>query len=42
MDISYVPMVMPSMFVVTRWESKFKVLWSLFQTKDIVVAMCAW
>ena len=34
-------MVMPSMFVVTRWQSKFKMLWSLFQNKDIVVAMCA-
>jgi hypothetical protein len=34
-------MVMPSLFVITRWQSKFKMLWSLFQNKQIVDAMCA-
>ena len=34
-------MVMPSMFVKTRWQSKFKMLWSICQNKAIVRAMCA-
>jgi hypothetical protein len=34
-------MVMPSMFVMTRWQSKFKMLWSLFQNKGIVRSMSA-
>ena len=34
-------MVMPSMFVITRWQSKYKMLSSLFQNKPNIVAMCA-
>ena len=34
-------MVMPSMFVITRWLSKYKMLSSLFQNKPSIVAMCA-
>jgi hypothetical protein len=33
-------MVMPSMFVITRWQSKYKMLSSLFQNKPNIVAMC--
>jgi hypothetical protein len=34
-------MVMPSLFVITRWQSKYKMLSSLFQNKPNIVAMCA-
>jgi len=36
-----IPMVMPSLFVVTRWQSKHKMLETLLANKQIVIAMCA-
>jgi len=35
-----VPMIVPSLFVITRWQSKYKMIWSLLQNKDIVIALC--
>lgn len=33
-------MIMPSLYVITRWQSKFKTMWTLLQNLDIVRAMC--
>ena len=33
-------MTMPSLYVITRWQSKYKMIWTLLQNKDIVRYMC--
>jgi hypothetical protein len=33
-------MIMPSLFVLTRWQSKFKMIETLLHNKDIVRSMC--